>query len=62
MRVAGSLVADSADVFVLSIEDDHLVSTGVTLDDLLIGQALDAFGTEGIDGCFDAGTIFVTAD
>jgi hypothetical protein len=49
--------AEGADVFVLSIEGGHLVSTKVELADLVVDQPVDVFGTEGVDGCFDAQTI-----
>jgi hypothetical protein len=49
--------AESAEVFVLSLDGGRFVSTKIEIGDLDDGQTVDVFGSEGIDGCFDAETI-----
>lgn len=49
--------ADGADVFLVSLIEGHQVSEKIELRELAPDQAVDVFGFEGIDGCFDAETI-----
>lgn len=46
-----------ADIFLVSLVDGRMVSEQVTADVLPIDAAVEAFGTEGVDGCFSAQTV-----
>jgi hypothetical protein len=51
------VVATGADVFLVD-ESDGVVTTPIVFDDLEAGQRVAVFGTEEIDGCLAAETIF----
>jgi len=53
--------ARNAEIFLIS-DDDGLVSERGELADLVAGQRADAYGTEGVDGCFVASDILVDTE
>ena len=53
--------ARNAEIFLIS-DSDGLVSERGELADLVAGQRADAYGTEGVDGCFVASDILVDTE